>query len=124
MYKKILLFGFLTILYGCDDTEFRKNKEIDEYIDSKYTSKLLEANVKFLKCYPQKDGTMRAVYTTIQRDNSFPAVVRFDYFNNSYNLYFDVSYLNTSKDILLTDIDKCVDEWSRLKESNLSWGNG
>jgi len=119
--KKLLFVIFLFLLVGCENQKFEKNKSITEYTLKKYEEKLKKEDVKFLKCWPQKDGSMRAIYTTVHRDNSFPATIRLDYINKTFNVYFDTAYLNSPKDELLKDIDECMLCWEKLKDAKKSW---
>jgi len=124
MIKPILLILIMTLcFFGCEfnESHFEEHKDITQYVVNKYAQPLKEANVKFLKCYPNKNGIMKVVYTTNQRDNSFPAVIRFDYVNKSYNVYFDNSYLNGPKKELITDIDECFECWLKLKDAKQTW---
>lgn len=119
--KKILIFSLILLIIGCTEAKYKENKSITKYTLDKYEETLKKENVKFLKCWPKKDGTMNVVFTTYQRDNAFPATIRFDYLNKSYNVYFDNAYLNLPKDKLLTDIDTCMECWTKIKDAKKTW---
>ncbi len=121
MFKKLLWIPILLLLTSCIKTPFEQNKEITEYAETIYFKKLIVEKVKFLKCYKEKDGTMKATYTVFLRDNSFPAIIRFDYVGNSYNIYFDEAYLNGQKQDLIRDIDLCIIAWEQLKDAKQTW---
>lgn len=123
MYKKIILHFFsIFLLIGCEQETFEINDSITKYAEEKYFKQLKDAQVKFLKCYPEKDGIMRAIYTTDFHDNSFPFVIRFDFDNHdSYTLYFDSSYSRLKKETLLLDIDSCLSAWESLKDAKNTW---
>lgn len=120
MYKLGYIF-FIFLFIGCTDAEYVEDSSISSYTLDKYANEFKKENVKFLKCVPTLDGKMLANYTTDSRDNSFPSVIRFDYINQSYNVYFDVSYKNGPKQKLLNDIDQCYISWKSLLESKKSW---
>lgn len=117
----LLLLPVLLLIAGCTETTFKENEEVTKYANNAYAAKLLQDKVKFLKCYPTKEGEIIAVYTTVARDNSFPATIRFDYLNKSYNVYFDESYLNSPKQNLIKDIDTCLSNWEKLKDAKQTW---
>lgn len=117
----LLLMPLFLLIAGCTEPAFKENEEITKYANNTYAAKLAQDKVKFLKCYPTKDGEIIAVYTTTARDNSFPATIRFDYLNKAYNVYFDEAYLNGPKQNLIKDIDVCLANWEKLKDSKQTW---
>lgn len=119
--KNVLIFSVILFLAACSDTVYHEDPDVTEEVMKLHKEKLVNAKVKFLKCYPGKDGKMKAVYTTIMRDNSFPATIRFDYINKGYNMYFDRAYLNRSKKDFLEDVNECIIEMEKLKEARKSW---
>ena len=129
MKKIIILAATLMLLVGCDPNVYKEDKEISKYAeekkdakDKKYFERMIKGNVKFLKCIPSADGKeMEATYTTVARDNDFPATIRFNYINKTYNVYFDNAYLNGPKDRLLKDIDGCFAAWEKLTASQSTW---
>jgi len=125
MKKKVIVLLLILIFFvvGCEFNEsiYEKDSDITKYALDKYAEQLILADVKFLKCYPKKDGTLKAVYTTKQRDNSFPATIRFDYINKSFNIYFDIAYFNSPKQELKDDIDECFECWTKLKDARKTW---
>jgi hypothetical protein len=121
MNRLTLFIPLLLLITGCTETVFKEHEEITKYANSTYSVKLAQEKVKFLKCYPNKEGEMVVVYTTNARDNSFPATIRFDYLNKAYNVYFDESYFNKPKEILIKDIDTCMANWEKLKDSKQTW---
>lgn len=119
--KRILILVFVLFLCACGETNYKENEAITKYVVDKYGAELKKENVKFLKCWPKKDGTMHVTYTTVQRDNAFPATIRFDYLNRSFDVYFDIAYLNGPKSDLLNDIDMCMECWTKIKDSKKTW---
>lgn len=121
MIKKLLLLPIVLFLVACTESSFKENDGITKYALDTYGEKLLKEKVKYLKCYRNKTDEMKAVFTTANRDNAFPATIRFDYLNASYNVYFDEAYLNSPRDILIKDIDACVAAWEKMKDSRQTW---
>lgn len=122
MNRILIMLSLITMLTGCfNEPMFEENEDITKYALDKYSEKLIMEKVKFLKCYPGKDGNMKVVYTTVSRDNSFPSTIRFDYVNKTYNVYFDNAYLNGPKKDLINDIDLCVAEWEKLNIAKKTW---
>ncbi len=121
MIKKLLLIPVVFLLVACTESTFKENAGITKYALDTYGEKLSKEKVKYLKCYRTKTDEMKAVFTTSNRDNSFPATIRFDYLNASYNVYFDEAYLNGSRDTLIKDIDACVAAWEQLKDAQITW---
>lgn len=121
IYSIIVLMVFMVV--GCSGSFYKEDKAITKYAkDKKYFEKLAKGNVKFLKCYPSSDGKkMEATFTTFARDNDFPATIRFNYVNKTYNLYFDNAYLNGPKAKLLKDIDGCFSTWETLTKTQATW---
>jgi len=111
------------LLAACGNNVYKENVSITKYVEEKkYFEALSKENVKFLKCYPSADGKeMVATYTTIERDNDFPATVRFNYVVNRYSIYFDIAYLNSPKEKLIKDIDDCFSSWEKLKTAHNTW---
>lgn len=121
MNKLFLLLPLMILFVGCTDSEFIENEEITKYAEDKYFETLKKDEVKFLKCLPNKNGTMTATYTTDARDNSFPSTIRFDYINQTYNVYFDKAYKNGLKQRVLDDVDSCMNSYNALKEAKSTW---
>ena len=121
MKKNFLLIPILLLLAACTESTFKEDAGVTKYATDNHVEKLLKEKVKFLKCYQTKDGEMKAIYTLNNRDNSFPATIRFDYLNGSYNVYFDEAYLNGSRDVLIKDIDTCITAWGQLKDAQQTW---
>ena len=67
------------------------------------------------------DATIKVIYTKEARDNAFPATIRFDYINQSYNVYFDKAYKNAPKSQLINDIDLCMKTYNEIKTSKVTW---
>lgn len=120
--KKIMMVVMLMLLLsGCRDALFEEDKAISKYALGKYAEELKKAEVKYLKCHRLTDGTMKVYYTKKQRDNSFPATVRFDYINKTYNVYFDNAYRNGPKEDLVKDIDECFECWQKQHTVDETW---
>ncbi len=123
--KKFLwvMIPLTLFLISCENNVYRTNDDITKYAETqKYFETLKKENVKFLKCYPSSDGKeMVATYTTIVRDNDFPATIRFDFVVDTYNVYFDNAYLNGPKDNLKKDIDDCFTAWKNLQTAQDTW---
>ncbi len=121
MIKNLLLIPILLLLVACTESSFKENAGVTKYALDTYGEKLLKEKVKYLKCYRGENDEMKVVFTTANRDNSFPATIRFDYLNASYNVYFDEAYLNGSRDTLIKDIDTCVAACEQLKDAQQTW---
>lgn len=119
---KYSVFIMLFALVGCTESSFKEHEDITKYAETAgFFEKLTAAKVKFLKCYPDKEGKIKASYTVVNRDNNFPATIRFDYIHKSYNLYFDEAYLSRPKSELINDIDSCIMAWEQLKDAKQTW---
>lgn len=124
--KKFLWIAIpLTLfLMGCENNVYKTNDDITKYASEKqkYFEALKKENVKFLKCYPSSNGKeMVANYTTVTRDNDFPATIVFAFVIDTYKVSFDNAYLNGPKDNLKKDIDGCFTAWKKLQEAKDTW---
>lgn len=121
MKRIFFLIPIFFFLAGCNESEFTEDEDISKYAEEKYFHELKSDEIKFLKCLPQVDATIKVIYTKEARDNAFPATIRFDYINQSYNVYFDKAYKNAPKSQLINDIDLCMKTYIEIKTSKVTW---